>query len=531
MSSNGTSTHAQTLPIPAPAAPWTALLSVPRSGRRWPGVVRAAVTVALPGLLGLACGAGSAAAVATLGAFAVVYGEGKPYRVRWWTVAFVGAALVALAGTGATVGSTVHRALDAGGSGWWPMLLVLVMTVVVAVAAFVVDALRLGAPGSFLLLLSVVISSTLPTAGIPVPSVVAWTAIGAVWALVVAMSGVVLRPRTAERAQVAAALAAVDAVLEQNSPAHRREAVRSLHSAWQCLHDARLVESDHPLTRTLRAAHVRCAAVLHGVPHESAASEDDLRAQIPLRRPSIRHRLALAAHPRGRTATVVARLVVACLVAGSTAVLFGVGRPDWAVITTAMILHQGPDRVLGTYRAVHRFVGTLLGLVLLVALSLLDLHGVLLIVVLAMLMAGIEAFLVRHYGLAIAALTPLAMILGGAGDPGDIAVVSRDRFLETVIGVSVALVVMWGVLPRAHRRILVDADRQVADTIARITAPDAGDEGRAELRRDLEFDLHASTTAAVTAAHTDREWTTRRWEEHRSLHECGYRVLTSPTTG
>lgn len=525
------SSAGETLPIPVPAAPWTALLSVPRQGRRWPGAARAASAVALPGLIGLACGAGSAAAVAALGAFAVVYGEGKPYRVRWRAVALVGAVLIVLAAIGAAVGSTVHHALAAGGSALWPMLLVAVMTIVVAAAAFVVDALRLGAPGAFLLLLAVVIASTLPAAGVPVPAVVGWTAIGAVSALVVAMSGAVIRPRTPERAAVAAAVTAVDAVLEQDSPDHRREAVRSLHSAWQCLHDAGLVETDHSLTRTLRAAHVRCAAVLHGSTgeHESAAPEDDLWAQIPLRRPSIRHRLARAAHLRGRTTTVVVRLLVACPVAGLTAVLLGVGRPDWAVITTAMILHQGPDRVLGTYRAAHRFVGTVLGLVLLAGLSLLDLHGATLVVVLAALMAGIEAFLVRHYGLAMAAITPLAMILGALGSPA-LGTASRDRFLETVIGVAIALAVMWAVLPRAYRRILVDADSRVADTITRI-ATCASDSDRAELRRDLEFDLHASTTAAIAAAHTDREWTSPRWAEHRRLHERGYRVLTPPVEG
>lgn len=92
------------------------MLAVPRHGRRWPGVARAALTVALPGLVGVAAGFGSVAAIATLGAFAVVYGEGRPYRVRWRVVAIIGAVLVALAGVGAVVGSEVHRAVVAGGS-------------------------------------------------------------------------------------------------------------------------------------------------------------------------------------------------------------------------------------------------------------------------------------------------------------------------------------------------------------------------------------------------------------------------------
>ncbi|MCK8673557.1 FUSC family protein [Rhodococcus sp. HM1] len=499
------------------------MVGVPRLGRKWPGVARAAVTVAVPGLAGVLAGAGPVSAIATLGAFAVVYGETRPYRVRWRAVGIVGCVLVALAGLGAAVGSVVHSAVAAGGSAWWPMLVVLTMTVVVASCAFVVDALRLGAPGAFLMLLTLEIASSLPVAGVPVATIVGWTAIGAVAALAVAMSGAIVRPRTAERTAVAAAVAAVEAVCEENSAAHRRAAVHDLHAAWQCLHDAGLVGSEHPLVRALQSAHARCATVLHGVDHHEADPEDDLRPQVPLHRPSVRYRLARAAHPDGRSVTVVLRLLVAGPVAGGVAVAAGLGRPDWAVITAAMILHQGPDRILGSYRAAHRFVGTVLGLALLAGLSLFDVRGAALVLVCAAMMAGIEAYLVRNYGLAMVFITPLALILGALGTPADLVLVSRERLVETVIGVVVAFAVMWGVLPRAHRRILVDADDQVAGTIDRIVAADARE--LAELRRDLEFDLHASTAAAITAAHTEPAWTARRWAEHRRLHERGYRIL------
>ena len=139
----------------------------------------------------------------------------------------------------------------------------------------------------------------------------------------------------------------------------------------------------------------------------------------------------------------------------AVAVAAGLGRPDWAVITAAMILHQGPDRILGSYRAAHRFVGTVLGLALLAGLSLFDVRGAALVLVCAAMMAGIEAYLVRNYGLAMVFITPLALILGALGTPADLVLVSRERLVETVIGVVVAFAVMGGVLPRAHRRILV----------------------------------------------------------------------------
>ncbi|WP_043826716.1 FUSC family protein [Rhodococcus opacus] len=514
------------MPIPAPAPARSLLLGVPKLGRRWPGVVRAGVAVGLPALAGVALGHSAVAATATLGAFAVVYGEGRAYRVRWRVVSIAAAVMVLLAGVGAAVGAFVHDATASGGSALWGMALVLAMTVVVAVCAFVVDGLRLGAPGAFLPLLTVEIASALPALGVSVAEVTAWATAGAVSALLVSMSGLIFRPRTPERAAVATAVAAVDAALSDTSkPTSRRDAVRSLHAAWQCLHDAALVGRDHPLTRTLRAAHLRCAATVDGVDADHASDVDDLRPQVPLPRPSIRYRLGRASHLRGRSWTIVARLLVACPAAGLLALGFGVGRPDWAVITAAMILHQGPDRVLGTYRGLHRFFGTVLGLVVLALLSSLDLPAAVLVLVVALLMAGIEAFLVRNYGLAMVFITPLALVLGSRGTHVDLAAVSRDRLLETVIGVAVALVVLWTVLPGSYRRILSDADEQVAGTIGRLG--DARDPNVvAELRRDLEFDLHASTTAAITAAHTDPAWTRDRWPEHHHLHELGYRILT-----
>ncbi|QKT10443.1 FUSC family protein [Rhodococcus sp. W8901] len=512
-------------PIPTPARAWPALVRVPRVGRHWPGTMRAAVAVALPALAGIALGHDLAAATATLGAFAVVYGEGRPYRVRWRAVSAAAGVMVVAAALGAVVGSAVHDAAASGGSALWPMALVLAMSVFVAVAAFTVDALRIGAPGAFLPLLAVEIASALPAAGVPAGHVVAWTAVGAATAVPIAMSGCLLRPRTPERAAIASAIAAVDAFdHDQGSAARRHAAVKAVHAAWQCLHDAGIAARDHPHTRDLLAAQDRCVSLLHGSAAILDADAEDLSRRVPAPRPTIRFRLGRAAHLRGRSALIVVRLLVACPAAGALAMVLGVARPDWAVITAAMILHQGPDRILGTYRAVHRFAGTVLGLVILAALTPIDPNGVTLVLVLAASMAGIQAYLVRNYGLAMVFITILALLLGGLGSPDDLTGVTRDRLLETVIGVVVAVVVLWTVLPMSYRRILDDADARVAATIEQIdAAPDPG-EAR-QLRRGLEFDLHSATTAALVAAHNDPEWTATRWPHHHSLNESGYRML------
>jgi len=501
------------------------LVHVPRDGRRWPGTARAAVAVALPGLIGVALGHDPAAATATLGAFAVVYGEGRPYRVRWRAVSVAACVMVVAAALGGVVGGAVHDAAAAGGSALWPMALVLAMSAFVAVAAFVVDALRISAPGAFLPLLAVEIASALPGAGVSVGHVVAWTAVGAATAVLVAMSGWPVRPRTPERTAVSSAIAAVDALDRDRDSAMRRHgAVKAVHAAWQCLHDAGIATRDHQLTRDLLATQDRCVTLLHGSETALDVDGEDLGRRVPAPRPTVRFRLGRATHLRGRSTLIVVRLLVACPVAGAVAMGLGVARPDWAVITAAMILHQGPDRVLGTYRAVHRFAGTVLGLLVLAALTPIDPTGAALVLVLAASMAGLQAYLVRNYGVAMVFITTLALLLGGLGSPDDLTGVTRNRLLETVIGVVVAVVVLWTVLPASYRRILADADGRVATTIAQIDTASDPVEAR-ELRRGLEFDLHAATTAALVAAHTDPVWTEARWSRHHALNESGYRVL------
>lgn len=515
-------------PIPTPARPWPALVRVPRDGRRWPGTARAAVAVALPGLLGVALGHDPAAATVALGAFAVVYGEGRPYRVRWRAVSAAAGVMVVASAIGAGVGTLVHDAASSGGSALWPMALVLTMSLFVAGCAFVVDALRIGTPGAFLPLLAVEVASALPAVGVPADHVVAWTAIGAVTAVPVAMSGCLLRPRTPERTAVASAIDAVDAFdRDRGAATRRRAAVTAVHAAWQCLHDAGIATRDHPLTRDLLTAQDRCVALLHSSASTLGVDGEDLTRRVPAPRPTVRYRLGRAAHLRGRSALIVVRLLVACPAAGAVALVLGVARPDWAVITAAMILHQGPDRILGTYRAVHRFAGTVLGLLVLAALTPMDPTGTALVLVLAASMAGIQAYLVRNYGLAMVFITVLALLLAGLGSPDDLTAVTRDRLLETVIGVVVAVVVLWAVLPASYRRILDDADRRVAATIEQIGAAADPVEERA-LRRGLEFDLHSATTAALVAAHTDPAWTRTRWARHHALSEAGCRALAGP---
>ncbi|WLP89336.1 FUSC family protein [Gordonia sp. NB41Y] len=236
--------------------------------------------------------------------------------------------------------------------------------------------------------------------------------------------------------------------------------------------------------------------------------------------PTVAERLRWG-HRSVRTRTLALRLGLACVIAGGAAIAVGLPRPDWAVITAAMILHQGPDRLLGSWRGVHRLVGTVLGVLVLAALAVpLQIPAVLIIAV-AVLMAVTEVFLVVNYSIAMIVITPLAMILGELAPPASLGPTLFARILETVVGVTVAVTVLWVVLPRAHRSILADANARVAASITdAATEPDS-----LPHHRRLDHALRTGAAALRHAAHCEPEWARRRWPAHHGLHTSGRELL------
>ena len=94
------------------------------------------------------------------------------------------------------------------------------------------------------------------------------------------------------------------------------------------------------------------------------------------------------------------RDAVAVVVAGGAAVALGIGHPYWAMVSAVAPLGvRGVTGQLG--RAVHRVVGTLLGLLPSAALLALDLRGVALVLLVAVLQFVTELLVGRNYGLAL----------------------------------------------------------------------------------------------------------------------------------
>jgi uncharacterized membrane protein YccC len=138
------------------------------------------------------------------------------------------------------------------------------------------------------------------------------------------------------------------------------------------------------------------------------------------------------------------------LLAGAVATGAGIGRPYWAMVSAVVPL-VARDLTVQLTRGLHRVVGTGLGLVLSWALFALDVTGLLLVLVVAVLQAAAELLVGRNYALALVFVTPLALLMVHLVVPVPTGELLRDRGLETVIGVLIGLAVGYLSRPRSLR--------------------------------------------------------------------------------
>lgn len=172
----------------------------------------------------------------------------------------------------------------------------------------------------------------------------------------------------------------------------------------------------------------------------------------------VRHTVMLEAAdpPIGGSAEGAGRYAVLAglgvLIAGSLANAFDIGRPYWAMVSAVVPLAARalPAQVL---RGVHRLVGTALGLLVAWPLLALELHGTSAILAAAVLQALAELVVGRNYALALAFITPLALLMGSIVRPVPTGPLLADRAIETVIGVAVGMAVGWVMHPRARARL------------------------------------------------------------------------------
>ena len=509
------------------------LVTLAPSPPRMRNAVKAGLTVllclAVPTLfgrpdLGLLC---------VTGTFAVLYAAAAPLRRRAVTVAGVGLGLVISTALGAFTSTSVA-------------LFAVTAIVLAMVTAGLCLALRVGPPGSYFLVLCAGIAYLLVgehgTEAWLVPTM---TAVGAAVAWLVTMIELAFDPRRPERLAVRAAEAAVAAYADSepgpdSRPLHRA-ASHALAAADEALAEGMWTgsaELESDLAAARREYVDRSSrATLHIVtgeeqgwdPHNPDAARwvdgDQGRTDVPMPSAEVAERVenALADDDRRSIGSLRRRLAdglrwpgepwsVALSVGVATAVsiiiltlLAGTEQPHlyWVIAFSALVLHQGGPRVARTFRALHRLAGTVLGLGVFLLVAVVEPSGWWLIGMIVVLQFTIELLVTRNYAMAVTLITPLALLVASGGTmPEDPLSVVGERLLDTVIGVLVALVVLWGLGRRAHHRAVRGDTRRVLAELAEFARGEHQDRWEPTLASALR-DLNTSNALLAADGHGD----------------------------
>lgn len=155
----------------------------------------------------------------------------------------------------------------------------------------------------------------------------------------------------------------------------------------------------------------------------------------------------------GRTDRIIlARVAVASLAGVLLAAPLGIPRAYWVLLTVVAVLQAGHHVRLTMLRAVHRVLGTVVGLGVFALLALARPEGLWLVAVVGGLQYVVEIVVIRNYGLALAFITPLALTISTAGAPGSGADLAAERLIDTLVGAAIAVTVLAVALVRRSWR-------------------------------------------------------------------------------
>nr|WP_236542110.1 FUSC family protein [Spiractinospora alimapuensis] len=188
------------------------------------------------------------------------------------------------------------------------------------------------------------------------------------------------------------------------------------------------------------------------------------------------------------------RMGITVAAAGLLGLALDVDRFYWISITAASVL-QGGNVVVTMNRAVQRGVGTLVGVVLAVAILSQHLPLVALIPLAAALQGTAQLLISRNFLYASVILTPMALILAHTANPTPIEQLAQTRVEDSILG---ALVGLLGALLLWRRASAMQLPQAITETLERsrtaigaVLDPDVRitPERRYRLRRDLRATL------------------------------------------
>lgn len=517
---------------------WTAFIAINSTATRWPGALRAALAILIPGSIAMLTGNKEAILLICAGAFTVIYGEGIVYRRRWKVMAVAGTLLW----LGASVGALVGTLVFAPGNGhWWLLLTALFVTVLGAGVVFIQNALRLPPPGGFFIVMVTGGSTMLARSGIDPLEAAFWPLTAIATALVLGMLPALIDPHGPERATVATLERTTKAFEESKDDelARHHQAQTALATAWEALADAGIVRAGRVVIASQsdlveRTLNAQRSIVKHNRSGVDASSEalfesanllDPERTVMPHSRPTARYRIYRSLTADSHAMVTAKKVAVAGLATGVIGVALGLNRPDWGVISALLILQNGPEKIPGTIRGTHRVLGSILGLGLFALFYLFGVEGWTLLAALAICQFFAEIMVVKNYALCVIFSTPLALLMGGISEPlGDLVV---SRIAEIALSVAFAFLVLWfmsnGSKAREYMRLQLRSYQSMSTVLGSLLTGKPVD--ALVQRRDLQYELLSERRAIQTLALDHPEQAQQHWEKHRAIQHAGYEIL------
>ncbi|QRP61534.1 FUSC family protein [Corynebacterium minutissimum] len=492
------------------------------SARRWPGALRAALAIIIPGAVAILIGHPDAVLLVSAGAFSVIYGEGHPFRTRRRIILTAGA-LLTLA---ATVGSLIDGLV----------LTALFTVTLAAVGAFMQNALRLPPPGTFFMVM--VAGGSTMLRGISPWEVAGWSLAGVAAGYVLGMLPRFWDPHGPETRAVAALEKAADAFEEASDIlAKHHQAQSALSTAWQALSDAGIIRGGR-IRRPDQASlvHRTLAAQQRIVAHHQqvGGNSDDLsdaptyvdpdRTTIPHTKPTMRYRIYRAAVGNSHAVVTAEKIALGGLATAFIGLALGLSRPDWGAVSVLLLLQWGPDRVPGTIRGVQRMLGSVLGVCVFALIAWFSPHGWALLLALAACQFCAEILVVKNYALCVIFSTPLALLMGNSS--GHLAHTIGQRMAEIGLSVVVAMVMLWLWKPHAqvtnHYRLQTRCLEAMAALLGALLIK-TPEEALAQ-RRDLHYELLSERRSIQSLAANDST-IDPFWQRHTALQTAGYYLL------
>ncbi|MET0976720.1 MAG: FUSC family protein [Leifsonia sp.] len=137
----------------------------------------------------------------------------------------------------------------------------------------------------------------------------------------------------------------------------------------------------------------------------------------------------------------IAQNVVAAVAAGAVAAGLGIGHPYWAVVGAVAVVPP-PGAAHSLARAWHRVIGTLGGIVVAGLILWPSPPVAVLVIVVGVAQFAAEVLVGRHYGAALLAITPLALVVSYLSHPVALDGLLADRVVETLLGCLAGVVVV-----------------------------------------------------------------------------------------